>query len=152
MGGGVADASGADRPAIARGWKPEMDSKPTLSLIVVTRDEEELIAQCLRSAWFCDELVVLDSFSTDRTVEIASSLGAKLDQRAFTNYVEQKQQALERATGDWVLLLDADEQASHELGIEIRAAISSPAPAYGYRIRRVLYHLGHYYVRPIYPD
>lgn len=129
-----------------------MAPAPTISLIVVTRNEEELIGQCLKSAQFCDELVVLDSFSTDRTVEIAKSLGARVFQHEFTNYVTQKQMALDRASGDWVLLLDADEQATHDLGEEIRAAITSPAAADGYRVRRTLYHLGHYYTRPIYRD
>ena len=100
-------------------------AKPKISLIVITRDEEALIGECLRSAWFCDELVMIDSVSTDRTVEIAKGLGANVFEHEFTNYVRQKQMALDRATGDWVLLLDADEQATHELGEEILAAVSS---------------------------
>ncbi len=129
-----------------------MAERPAISLIVITRDEEALIGQCLRSAWFCDELVVLDSYSTDGTVEIAKRLGARVYQHEFTNYVTQKQMALDHATGDWVLLLDADEQATHDLGMEIRAAVAAPGAADGYQIRRVLYHLGHYYTRPIYGD
>jgi glycosyltransferase involved in cell wall biosynthesis len=127
-------------------------TKPKISLIVIARDEEALIGQCLRSAWFCDELVMIDSGSTDRTVEIAKDLGANVFRHEFTNYVMQKQMALDRATGDWVLLLDADEQATHDLGEEILAAVSSSKPADGYRIRRILYHLGHYYPYGIYPD
>jgi len=129
-----------------------MATRPKISLFVITRDEEALIGQCLKSAWFCDELVVLDSFSTDRTVEIARSLGAQVYQHEFTNYVTQKQMALDHTTGDWALLLDADEQATHDLGDEIIAAVSSPGAADGYRIRRVLYHLDHYYPFGIYPD
>jgi glycosyltransferase involved in cell wall biosynthesis len=126
---------------------------PKVSLIVITRDEEELIGRCLGSAKsFCDELIVVDSFSTDRTVAIAEDLGARVLQQEFTDYVRQKQSALDRATGDWVLLLDADEQATHDLGREIEAAITSADAASGYRIQRVLYHLGHYYTRPIYRD
>ncbi len=125
---------------------------PTISLIVVARDEEALIAQCLRSASFCDELIVVDSFSTDRTVEIARGLGARVFQREWAGYVAQKQFALEMATSEWVLLLDADEQATHDLGVEIRIVLQSPAPSDGYRIRRVLYHLRHYFTRPIYRD
>ncbi len=127
--------------------------RPHISLIVVTKDEEELIGQCLGSARsFCDELVVVDSFSTDRTVAIAESLGAKVYQQEFTDYVRQKQAALDRATGEWVLLLDADEQATFELGREIEAVVTSPDAAAGFRIQRVLFHLGHYYKRPIYRD
>jgi len=129
-----------------------MASQPTISLIVITRDEEELIGQCLRSASFCNELIVVDSFSTDRTVEIAKGLEARVFQHEFTDYVRQKQIALDHATSEWVLLLDADEQATYDLGCEIEAAVSSSGAADGYRIQRVLYHLGHYYTRPIYRD
>jgi glycosyltransferase involved in cell wall biosynthesis len=131
---------------------PAMTPRPTISLIVITRDEEQLIGQCLASASFCDELIVVDSNSTDRTVEIATGLGAKVFTQPFTNYVRQKQIALDHATSEWVLLLDADEQATHDLGLEIVSTISAPGAADGYRIRRVLYHLGHYYTRPIYRD
>src|SRR5580658_4713489 len=110
-----------------------MTPRPTISLIVITRDEEQLIGQCLASASFCDELIVVDSNSTDRTVEIATGLGAKVFTQPFTNYVRQKQIALDH-------------------GGEIVNTISAPGAADGYRIRRVLYHLGHYYTRPIYHD
>ena len=129
-----------------------MADRPTVSLITITKNEEELIGQCLKSARFCDELLVVDSLSTDRTVEIAESLGARVFQHEFTNYVTQKQMALDRATSDWVLLMDADEQATHDLGDEIRREIASPSASDGYRIRRILYHLGHYYSHAIYPD
>jgi glycosyltransferase involved in cell wall biosynthesis len=127
-------------------------TRPTISLIVVTLNEQELLGQCLRSASFCDEKIVVDSFSTDRSVEIAREMGAKVSQQQWAGYVAQKQSALDRATSDWVLLLDADEQATHDLKVEIQAVLGSPAPCDGYEIRRVLYHLGHYFTRPIYPD
>jgi len=130
-----------------------MAARPTVSLIVITRDEQELIGGCLRSAApFCNELIVVDSLSADRTAEIARSLGARVFEQEFTNYVRQKQIALDHATSDWVLLLDADEQATYELGREIEGAINAPDAADGYRIQRVLYHLGHFYTRPIYRD
>jgi len=86
-----------------------MDARPKISLITITKNEEELIGQCLNSAWFCEEKIVVDSFSTDRTVEIARECGARVFQHEFTTYVMQKQMALDHATGDWVLLMDADE-------------------------------------------
>jgi glycosyltransferase involved in cell wall biosynthesis len=128
-------------------------SSPIISLIVITRNEEELIGQCLKSAAaFCDELIVVDSFSTDRTAEIARDLGARVFQRPFEGYIAQKQFALEQASGEWVFSLDADEQATWELGSEVRTTIERPETAAGYRVRRVLYHLGHYYTRGLYPD
>jgi glycosyltransferase involved in cell wall biosynthesis len=129
------------------------NTAPKISLIVITRNEEELIGQCLKSAAaFCDELIVVDSFSTDRTVEIARGLGARVFERPFDGYIAQKQFALEQARGEWVFSLDADEQATWELGNEIRTTLAGPQPAASYRIRRVLYHLGHYYTRGLYPD
>jgi len=128
-----------------------MTNRPKISLITITKNEEELIAQCLKSAWFCDEKIVVDSFSTDRTVEIARECGAQVFQHEFTNYVMQKQMALDRATGDWVLLMDADEQATHDLGQEIIRETGSPS-AEGYRIQRMLFHLGRYDLRGIEPD
>jgi glycosyltransferase involved in cell wall biosynthesis len=129
------------------------NTTPKISLIVITRNEEELIGQCLNSAAaFCDELIVVDSFSTDRTAEIARSLGARVFERPFEGYIAQKQFALEQAGGEWVFSLDADEQATWELGGEIRATLARPQAAAGYRVRRVLYHLGHYYTRGLYPD
>jgi glycosyltransferase involved in cell wall biosynthesis len=130
-----------------------MASRPAVSLIVITRNEEALIGQCLGSARvFCDEMIVVDSYSTDHTVEIAKSLGAQVFQQDFTDYIRQKQAALDRATSEWVLLLDADEQATWELGREIERTIAAPRAMAGYRIQRVLYHLRHYYRRPIYRD
>jgi glycosyltransferase involved in cell wall biosynthesis len=129
------------------------NTTPKISLIVITRNEEELIGQCLNSAAaFCDELIVVDSFSTDRTAEIARGLGARVFERPFEGYIAQKQFALEQAGGEWVFSLDADEQATWELGSEIRATLARPQAEAGYRVRRVLYHLGHYYTRGLYPD
>jgi glycosyltransferase involved in cell wall biosynthesis len=137
--------------ADAANTAPKISSK--ISLIVITRNEEELIGQCLKSAAaFCDELIVVDSFSTDRTAEIARDLGARVFQRPFEGYIAQKQFALEQASGEWVFSLDADEQATWELASEIRATLERPQPAAGYRVRRVLYHLGHYYTHGLYPD
>ncbi len=95
---------------------------------------------------------MVDSFSTDRTAEIARGLGARVFERPFEGYIAQKQFALEQAGGEWVFSLDADEQATWELGSEIRATLARPQAAAGYRVRRVLYHLGHYYTRGLYPD
>lgn len=129
-----------------------MAPTPKLALVVITRNEEDLIGQCLRSASICDELIVVDSFSTDRTVEIARGFGARVYQREFPGYIAQKQFALEQASADWVLSLDADEQLTHGLREEIQSIIGSPEPGDGYEVRRILYHLGHYYTRAIYPD
>ncbi|HXR35309.1 MAG TPA: glycosyltransferase family 2 protein [Candidatus Binataceae bacterium] len=126
---------------------------PKISLIVIARNEEELIGQCLESAaTFCDEMIVVDSFSTDRTVEIARTLGARVFEREFQGYIAQKQFAFEQARGEWIFSLDADEHATWELGREIQRTVAAPGAADGYRIRRILYHLDHYYTGGTYRD
>ncbi|HEV2113581.1 MAG TPA: glycosyltransferase family 2 protein, partial [Terriglobales bacterium] len=129
----------------------------SLSVVIITLNEEANIGRTLASVADLvrqtnGEIIVVDSGSTDRTVEIAREAGALVSQHEFTNYVMQKQMALDRATGDWVLLMDADEQATHDLGEEIVRAVNSASASQGYRIRRVLYHLGHYYPFGLFPD
>lgn len=123
-----------------------------VSLIVTSFNNEKLIGQCLASANFCVERIVVDSLSTDRTVEIARAAGARVFQRPWAGYVAQKQFALEQATQPWVLLLDSDEQATYALGREIGDLLAAGPPADGYRIHRILYHLGHYFTGRLYPD
>jgi glycosyltransferase involved in cell wall biosynthesis len=126
---------------------------PSLSVIVITYNEAAAIEQCLASIKsLCREMVVVDSGSIDGTVEIARTMGAKVIVRQFTDYVSQKQFALDHASCDWILLLDADEQVTYRLQQEIRRVISSPDAADGYRIPRMLYHLRHYDTRGIYRD
>jgi hypothetical protein len=88
---------------------------------VITFNEEANIRACLESLSPCDELVVVDSHSTDRTREIAASLGARVIERDWPGYRSQKQFAIEAASHDWVLVLDADEQLSPPLAAEVEA-------------------------------
>jgi glycosyltransferase involved in cell wall biosynthesis len=110
---------------------------PRLSLIVITRNEQGSIERCLRSAAFADEIVVVDNHSTDKTVEIARSLGAKvIEAPDWPGFGRQKNRALEAATGDWVLSLDADEWIEQPLADEIRSAIAAAVAADGYEMPR----------------
>ena len=87
-----------------------------LSLVVITYNEEANIARCLKSAQeVVDEMLVVDSFSNDRTVEIAQSLGARVEQRPFSGYIEQKRYAISQAKYNRVLVLDADEALDPQL-------------------------------------
>lgn len=109
----------------------------TLSVIIITKNEASNIAACLQSVSFADELIVLDSGSTDGTVEIAASLGAKVSQTTdWPGFGIQKNRALELATGDWVLSLDADERVTPALAQAIQAAMAKPQ-ADAYRIARL---------------
>ncbi|MES2978803.1 MAG: glycosyltransferase family 2 protein [Pseudomonadota bacterium] len=100
----------------------------SLSVIVIARNEAHHIADCLRSAAFADELVVLDSGSTDGTQAIAQSLGAKVHSTVdWPGFGPQKNRALALAAGDWVLSLDADERVTPALKDEILAAMRTGA-------------------------
>lgn len=97
-----------------------------LSVVVITKNEEVLIGECLRSVSFADELVVVDDYSKDRTVEIAKRKGARVFRRKFDTLGKQKQYAIERAQGEWILQLDADERVSPALRKEIEQVLSKP--------------------------
>jgi glycosyltransferase involved in cell wall biosynthesis len=108
-----------------------------LSLVVIARDEESSIARCLRSAAFADEMVVVEHGSSDNTVDIARQCGARvISTPDWPGFGAQKNRALEAATGDWVLSLDADEWIEDDLAAEIRAAIAAPDGIDGYEIPR----------------
>ncbi|WP_166924427.1 glycosyltransferase family 2 protein [Flavobacterium poyangense] len=96
-----------------------------LSVIILTYNEELYINDAIKSVSFADEIIVLDSYSDDRTPEIVSQLGIKLIFRAFDNYCNQRNYAISLATGDWILFLDADERVSENLKAEILSSIES---------------------------
>lgn len=97
-----------------------------LSAIIITRNEARNIAECLDALRFCDERIVVDSGSTDATVEIAARHGARVVEHAWCGYGPQKNFALSLAQGDWVLSVDADERVSGELADAIVVAVQSP--------------------------
>lgn len=114
-----------------------------VSLIVITKNEEANIADCLKSADFVDEAVVVDALSEDRTAEIASGLGARVFFEPWKGYAAAKNRALEMALGPWVLSLDADERLSPELKEEILGVLSCPdSRVDGYLIPRRSLFLG----------
>ena len=114
-----------------------------LSAIVITLNEEKNIGSCLASLSLADELLVIDSGSTDATVSIARSSGAKVFVHAFSDFASQRNFALEQATGDWILFVDADETVTPELTEEIRSLLDqNPKPCL-YKLPRHTYFLGH---------
>ena len=116
-----------------------------LSVIVITRDEEAAIGEALDSVRWADEIVVVDSGSRDRTVEIARARGATVTIREdWPGFGPQKNRALDLATGDWVLSIDADERVSPELAGEIRAAIASPDARDAWEMPRLSRYCGRY--------
>ncbi|ABM37361.1 glycosyltransferase family 2 protein [Polaromonas naphthalenivorans] len=99
---------------------------PSLSVTVITKNEAHNIEACLRSVAFADEVIVLDSGSTDNTVQIALSMGADVSTNSdWKGFGVQKNRALALAKSDWVLSIDADERVPAELQAEIRAALEA---------------------------
>ncbi|MBN1312592.1 MAG: glycosyltransferase family 2 protein [Anaerolineae bacterium] len=97
-----------------------------ISGMILTRNEETNVEDCIDGLRWTDEVVVFDSFSTDKTVELAESAGARVVQHAFENYGAQREAALKVAHTDWVFFVDADERIPPALAAEIRAKIERP--------------------------
>ena len=102
-----------------------------LSVVVVAHDAAALLPECLASAAFADEAVVVDSGSDDETCAVAERLGARVVEKEWLGFGRQKQFAVEQAANDWVLCLDADERISPELAASIVRALQAPvSPVY----------------------
>jgi len=116
-----------------------MNSKNKVSVIVIAGNEEDNIKDCLESVAWADEIIVVDSESIDRTVEIARRYTPNVHTRAWQGYANQKAFALEAASNEWVLSLDADERIQPKLADEIA---NTDLSFDGYRIKRENYFLG----------
>ena len=117
--------------------------RPPVSACIVTRDEEDRLPDCLASLDWCDEILVVDSHSTDATRELAERHGARVIERDWPGHVAQKEFAVREARHDWVFCIDADERVSKELAEEIEAhrARGFAGPA-GYSVPRLSSYLG----------
>jgi glycosyltransferase involved in cell wall biosynthesis len=105
-----------------------------VSAVIIALNEEADIARAVDSVRWCDEVLVVDSGSTDRTVEICAARGCKVIHREFTGYGEQKAFAVMQAANDWVFVVDADEEVTPALRDEIRQKLDSPVNCHGFRI------------------
>ncbi len=109
-----------------------------MSVLILTRNEQQDLPGCLDSVAWCDDIHVFDSESTDRTVQIARERGARVASRPFDSYSSQRNAAMQLPFRHaWVLVLDADERPTPELSAEMRLAVASAAPGIsGFRLRR----------------
>ena len=110
-----------------------------ISVLILTKNEESDLPGCLESVSWSDDVFVFDSFSTDRTAEIAHSYGVNFVQRRFDGYSRQRNAALDELPfrHDWIFILDADERPTPELAKEMQQVVSTPADGVsGFRMRR----------------
>jgi len=139
--------------AIAKPGARESGARELISCFIVCQDEERQIVDCLESVRWCDEIVVVDGGSRDRTPELCRRYTDRVLYNAWPGYVEQKRFGFARVSHPWVLNVDADERVSDELRDEITALLHNPAPDVdGYYVRRLVYYLGRWWHRgPWYP-
>lgn len=117
-------SSSATLPPLQEGIQPM--TKASVSVVIIAKNEEKRLEECLQSALWANEIVIVDDMSTDKTVEIAKKYTQKIYQRAMDIEGRHRNFAYEKATQDWVLSLDADERITPELAQEIQKVTSDP--------------------------
>lgn len=124
-----------------------------ISAVIITMNEERNIARCMKTLGWVDEIIMVDTDSTDKTVEIARQMGAKVFSTNWQGYGRTKQYAVERATGEWVFSIDADEIVTAGLAEEILKAIGDGGACDGYCLPRITSFIGRWiYHSQWYPD
>jgi glycosyltransferase involved in cell wall biosynthesis len=113
-----------------------------ITAIIPTLNEQERIKNSLKSAEFADEVIVIDSFSTDNTIKIVKQSNARLFQRKFDDFSKQKNYALDQASNDWIVWIDADEVLTKDLQQEIIDAVESSNDFVGFYIYRTFFFKG----------
>ncbi len=125
------------------GNSDESSPMPKLSVLILCKNEEDRIARCIESVAWADEVLVVDSHSTDGSVGIAEDCGARVLPHDFVNYAEQYNWGIEQASHPWIFIVDADEVASPELATSIKEVLRADAPPHNvYMVRRDAYFMG----------
>ncbi len=126
------------------GERRKHESRTPISALVTTWNEERLIGDCLKSLSWCDEVLVVDSFSTDRTAELVRQHeGVRFEQRTYYGSASQKNWGMDRTSHDWILILDADERCTPALRREIEGLFRDGDPPHdAYTVNRRVYFLG----------
>jgi len=115
---------------------------PKLSVCIIVYNEETKIERCLESVSFADEIIVVDAGSSDRTVELAGRFTEKIFIREFSDYSDQKNYAVSKAGGDWILSIDADETVDDRLRKEVLHTVNAETVNEGYYINRINFMYG----------
>src|SRR2546425_5326131 len=114
----------------------------SIKAVVITKNEERNITACLESLKWVDEIIVVDAESTDHTVELAKVYTPKVFVRPWLGFGPQKNFAMQQASADWILIVDADERVSDELREEIQALLQKPGPAIAFQVPRRNFYYG----------
>ena len=119
-----------------------MENSVKISALAITLNEAEVIEDFIKSLWFADEIIIVDSFSTDATVALASQHEkVKVLERKFDNFSEQKNYAISQASHDWVVFFDPDEEVTKAMADEVLKTLTTPN-AIAYFVKRELYFMG----------
>ncbi len=114
-----------------------------ISAVILTKNSENLIADCIDSVSFCDEVIVIDDYSSDRTVELAKHLGASVYPYTSESFAKKRNLGMQKAKGKWVLYLDVDERISPELAVAIQKILERRKDIFAaYRVHRKNFYLG----------
>jgi glycosyltransferase involved in cell wall biosynthesis len=145
--------TGQMRKQHSRAEESRLKQRDTIGCAVVSFNEEKNLQACLESAKWVDEIVVVDSFSTDRTIDIARKYTDKVFQRPWRGFGDQKNYAMDHVSTDWVFILDSDERIPGELQTEIEAVLSGGSkdgpvayyvPRHNYYFGSLVLHAGCY--------
>lgn len=118
--------------------------KIKVSVVIIAKNEEKRIGRCLESIRWAHDIIVIDGFSTDKTIEIAKSFGARVIQHAFTGaFADDRNVGMENAKYDWVLQLDADDVVTENFAVRLKEALSKDDGTVVYKFRRKNFFLGH---------
>ena len=113
-----------------------------ITAIIPTLNEEIHIEQAIKSVYFADEIIVIDSYSTDNTVALAEKHNVKIIKRKFDDFSSQKNFAIDKAKNPWIYILDADERVTTEVRTEILEAVQNPKDKVGFFVRRSFFFAG----------
>ncbi|MDZ7860058.1 MAG: glycosyltransferase family 2 protein [Candidatus Krumholzibacteriota bacterium] len=113
-----------------------------LSVVIITKNEERNIRRCLESVRWADEIVVIDSGSTDKTLSICREYGCRVVETEWLGFGRTRQLAVEKASNDWILSIDSDEEVSSELAERIREILSEKIDKCGFKFKRITFYIG----------
>lgn len=116
---------------------------PRLSVVILTKDAQDSVGACLESVAWADEIIIIDGFSSDGTLDICRRHTDRIIQSEFKGFANERNKGVDNSTGDWILQLDADEVVTPALAEALKKAMASSDGYVGYKFRRKNFFLGH---------